>query len=295
MDKFTGLGVAMITPFAKDGSVDYDSLEKLTEHLVSNGVDYLVVMGTTGENPTILQDEQRRILDRVIETNEGRKPVVFGVGGNNTAALTDKLNSMNYDGVDAILSVSPYYNKPNQEGIYQHYNALADASKAPIIIYNVPGRTGSLIQPETTLRVAEHENIIATKEASGSMDVCMEVIRNKPEDFMVISGDDAYTLPYIGMGMKGVISVIGNAYPKTFSQMVHYALDSNMENARYLHYKLLPLMNAIFADGNPGGIKAVLKDLGIISDEFMRMPLQPVKPEVRKLISELVSTFEPVA
>ncbi len=292
MDKFKGLGVAMVTPFNKEGQVDYNALKNLTEHLISNGVDYLVVMGTTGENPTLSADEQKRILDQVISVNEKRKPIVFGVGGNNTLALAYKLSSMSFDGIDGILSVSPYYNKPNQEGIYQHYMRLADSSGAPLIIYNVPGRTGSLIQADTTLRISEHENIIATKEASGSLDVCMEILRNKSDDFMVISGDDNYTLPYISLGMSGVISVIGNAYPKSFSQMVHYALDGNMENARYLHYKLLPLMNAIFLDGNPGGIKIVLKELGI-TEEYMRMPLHPVKKEVRKLLQDLVSDFKP--
>lgn len=281
----------MVTPFKKEGAVDYDTLEKQTEHLVSNGVDYLVVMGTTGENPTLSQDEQKRILDRVLSVNEGRRPVVFGVGGNNTYGLADRLKSMSYDGIDAILSVSPYYNKPNQEGIYQHYMMLADAAKAPIITYNVPGRTGSLIQAETTLRLAEHDNIIATKEASGSLDVCMEILRNKPDDFSVISGDDNYTLPYIALGMNGVISVIGNAYPKMFSQMVHYALDGNMENARYLHYNLLPLINAIFMDGNPGGIKVVLSELGL-GGEHMRLPLQPVSIEVKSVIQKLVKDLK---
>lgn len=291
MDRFKGLGVAMVTPFKKDHSVDYEALDKLTEHLVSNGVDYLVVMGTTGENPTLSNDEQRRILDRVLSVNEGRKPVVFGLGGNHTDALVDRLKTMSFDGIDGILSVSPYYNKPNQEGIYQHYMMLADASKAPMIIYNVPGRTGSLILAETTLRIAEHDNIIATKEASGSLDVCMEILRNKPAGFEVVSGDDNYTLPYIAIGMTGVISVIGNAYPKSFSNMVHYALDGNLENARYLHYKLLPLMNAIFMDGNPGGIKVVLKELGIC-EEYMRMPLHPVKEVVRTIISKLVKEYK---
>jgi len=283
MDKFRGLGVAMVTPFKKDKSIDFEALETLTEHLVSNGTNYLVVMGTTGENPTISVSEQMDILNTVKKVNEGRKPIVLGVGGNNTRALLDRMSSVDWKGIDAILSVSPYYNKPNQEGIYQHFIKIADASEVPVIIYNVPGRTGSSISAETTLRLASHPNIIATKEASGDIEHCMAIIDNKPEGFEVISGDDSLTLPFLSVGMSGVISVIGNAYPKEFSQMVNYALEGNFENARYLHYKLLPLMTGIFMDGNPGGIKEVLKHLGIC-ETHLREPLYPVSKEVKKLL-----------
>ncbi|MGY8847720.1 MAG: 4-hydroxy-tetrahydrodipicolinate synthase, partial [Bacteroidia bacterium] len=246
MEKFKGLGVAMVTPFNADGSIDYLGLERLTNHLVDGGVNYLVVMGTTGENPTINNEEQQAILQKVKEANARRLPIVFGIGGNSTAAVVERLKSENLEGVDGILSVSPYYNKPSQEGIYQHYKAVSDATPLPVIMYNVPGRTGSLVVAETTLRIAQLPNIVCTKEASGSLDICMDVIRGAPEDFGVISGDDNYTMPYIAAGMQGVISVLGNAYPKEFSQMVNYALDGDFKNAKHLHYKLLPLMKAIF-------------------------------------------------
>lgn len=288
MDKFRGTGVAMVTPFSENFDIDFEGLKKLTEHLCSNGVQYLVVMGTTGENPTITDFEQSRILETVQEVNEKRIPVVFGIGGNNTKAVVERMKAFNYEGVDAILSASPYYNKPNQAGIVNHYTQLADASQAPIILYNVPGRTGSMMHMDTILKLSEHENIIAVKEASGNIDHCMKLIKNASDDFLVISGDDNYTLPFISIGMVGVISVVGNAYPKEFSQMVRYALDSNFENARYLHYRLLPIMNAIFDDGNPGGIKCVLNELGICGTT-MREPLYQILPEVAANIKSLVS------
>ena len=288
MDKIKGTGVAMVTPFSENFDIDFEALKRLTEHLVSNGVNYLVVMGTTGENPTITEFEQSRILETVKEVNENRIPVVFGIGGNNTNAVVSRMEQFDYDGVSAILSASPYYNKPNQAGIINHYNRLADTSKAPIILYNVPGRTGSMMQLDTILKLAEHENIVAVKEASGDIDHCMALIKNKPEDFLVLSGDDNYTLPFMSVGMSGVISVVANAYPKDFSQMVRYALDGNFENARYLHYKLLPMMNAIFEDGNPGGIKVALDELNICGTA-MREPLFPIRSEVAAKIKRLAA------
>ncbi|MFT7380103.1 MAG: 4-hydroxy-tetrahydrodipicolinate synthase [Bacteroidia bacterium] len=285
MEKFKGLGVAMVTPFNADGSIDYLGLEKLTNHLVDGGVNYLVVMGTTGENPTINNEEQQAILQKVIEINARRLPIVFGIGGNSTAAVVERLKSENLEGVDGILSVSPYYNKPSQEGIYQHYKAVSDATSLPVIMYNVPGRTGSLVSAETTLRIAQLPNIVCTKEASGSLDICMDVIRGAPEDFGVISGDDNYTMPYIAAGMQGVISVLGNAYPKEFSQMVNYALDGDFKNAKHLHYKLLPLMKAIFMDGNPGGVKYILSKMGICGNHF-RLPVVPVNKATEKALDE---------
>ena len=285
MEKFKGLGVAMVTPFNADGSIDYLGLERLTNHLVDGGVNYLVVMGTTGENPTINNEEQQAILQKVIEINARRLPIVFGIGGNSTAAVVERLKSENLEGVDGILCVSPYYNKPSQEGIYQHYKAVSDATPLPVIMYNVPGRTGSLVSAETTLRIAQLPNIVCTKEASGSLDICMDIIRGAPEDFGVISGDDNYTMPYIAAGMQGVISVLGNAYPKEFSQMVNYALDGDFKNAKHLHYKLLPLMKAIFMDGNPGGVKYALNKLGICQDEF-RLPVVPVNKTTEKSLDE---------
>lgn len=288
MDKIKGTGVAMVTPFSENFDIDFEALKRLTEHLVSNGVNYLVVMGTTGENPTITDFEQSRILETVKEVNENRIPVVFGIGGNNTNAIVNRMEQFDYDGVSAILSASPYYNKPNQAGIINHYTRLADTSKVPIILYNVPGRTGSMMQLDTILKLAEHENIVAVKEASGNIDHCMSLIKNKPEDFLVLSGDDSYTLPFMSVGMSGVISVVANAYPKDFSQMVRYALDGNFENARYLHYKLLPMMNAIFEDGNPGGIKVALNELNIC-DTAIREPLYPIRTEVAAKIKRLAA------
>jgi len=287
-DLFRGLGVAMITPFTKDLHVDYDALGAITEHIAGNGANYLVVMGTTGENPTITEDEQYSILSKVKEVNENRVPVVFGIAGNNTSAVLRRMEDFDYNGISGILSASPYYNKPNQQGIIDHYTALADTSGAPIILYNVPGRTGSMMTAETILKLAEHPNIVAVKEASGNFDHGMELVRNKPEGFLVISGDDAYTLPFISLGMDGVISVVGNAYPKLFSQMVRYALDDHFENARYLHYKLLPVINALFEDGNPGGIKALMKAMGLC-EEYMRPPLHMIGDELRQRIKGMAT------
>lgn len=284
---FNGLGVAMVTPFNKDGAVDYTGLENLTNHLVDGGVNYLVVMGTTGENPTVTLDEQVLILKKVQDVNAGRLPIVFGIGGNNTAEVINRIKSTDLGGVDGILSVSPYYNKPSQEGIYQHFKAVSTASSLPIIMYNVPGRTGSLVSPETTLRISELPNIVATKEASGSLDVCMDILKSKSEEFQVISGDDNYTLPYIAAGMTGVISVIGNAFPNEFSQMVNYALAGDLKNARHLHYKLLPMMKAIFMDGNPGGVKYALEKLGVCKNYF-RLPVVPVNDATRKAIDKAI-------
>ena len=285
MNKFRGLGVAMVTPFNADGSVDYVGLEKLTNHLVDGGVNYLVVMGTTGENPTVNGVEQQEILQKVREVNAGRLPIVFGIGGNNTADVVARLKTENLEGVDGVLSVSPYYNKPSQEGIFQHFKAVNDASPLPVIMYNVPGRTGSTMSAATTLRIANLPNIVATKEATGSLDICMDIVKEAPEDFLVISGEDGYTLPFIASGMHGVISVIGNAYPKEFSQMVNYALDGDYKNAKHLHYKLWPAMKAIFMDGNPGGVKYILSKMGICKNHF-RLPVVPVNGETEKALDE---------
>jgi 4-hydroxy-tetrahydrodipicolinate synthase len=276
MEKFKGLGVAMVTPFNANGSIDYTGLEKLTLHLIDGGVDYLVVMGTTGENPTISSVEQHQILQKVIDINAGRLPIVFGIGGNNTAAVVDRLKTENLAGVDGILSVSPYYNKPSQEGIYQHFKAVNNATPLPVIMYNVPSRTGSTVNPETTLKIAQLSNVVATKEATGSLDICMDIVTNKPDGFGVISGEDGYTMPFIAAG---------NAYPKEFSQMVHYALDGDFKKAKELHYKLLPAMKAIFMDGNPGGIKYILSRMGICGNHF-RLPVAPVNKAIENTLDE---------
>jgi 4-hydroxy-tetrahydrodipicolinate synthase len=290
MDKFRGLGVAMVTPFNIDGSIDYVGLEKLTNHLIDGGVNYLVVMGTTGENPTIDINEQQEILQKIKEVNAGRLPIVFGIGGNSTTAVVDRLKSENLAGVDGILSVSPYYNKPSQEGIYQHFKAVSDATPLPVIMYNVPGRTGSTVSVETTLRIAALPNVVATKEASGSLDICMDLVMGKPEEFGIISGEDSYTMPFIAAGMQGVISVIGNAYPTKCSQMVKAALAGDLQKAKELHYKLLPMIKAIFMDGNPGGVKYALAKMGICGNHF-RLPVVPVNAATENALDDAMNTI----
>lgn len=276
MDKFRGLGVALVTPFLDNGGVDMAGLQRLVEHNINNGTDYLVVQGTTGESATLNTEEKKSVLDFVIEINNGRKPVVLGIGGNDTASVVKALEDLNPAGIDGILSVSPYYNKPTQEGIYQHYKALNDVTKLPIILYNVPGRTSSNVQASTTLRIAkELKNIVAVKEASGNLEQIMQIIMHKPKDFLVLSGDDALTLPHIAAGGDGVISVVGNAFPKRFSAMVHAALEGDMKTARLNHYDLLEIIPLLFAEGNPAGIKRVLATLGICK-ENVRLPLVKV-------------------
>ena len=286
MKEIKGTGVALVTPFKENGEVDHIGLAKLIEHQMQGGTDFLVIMGTTGESATITSEEKLAIINTIKAANSKNLPLVLGVGGNCTRTVCNALRDTNFDGFTAILSVSPYYNKPNQEGIFQHYTAVANVSPLPIILYNVPGRTGSNISAETTLRLAQHPNICATKEASANWEQVMEIIQNKPEGFVVLSGDDNYTLPFISLGMDGVISVICNAYPKEFSTMVHSALENNFDNARKEHYKLLKQMNLIFADGNPGGIKVVLNEMGICENE-VRMPLNVVNEEVEKQLRSI--------
>ncbi len=275
-NKFKGLGVALVTPFQENGLVDFSGLQRLLEHQINGKTDYLVVQGTTGETPTLTAEEKRSVLDFVLEINNKRLPVVLGVGGNNTQALVETLETFDFTGVDAILSASPNYNKPTQEGIYQHYKLLAAHSPLPIILYNVPGRTSSNMAPETTLRLArEFKNIIAVKEASGNMEQIMRLIKDKPEDFLVISGDDGITLPMIASGGDGLISVIGNAFPGEYSEMVRAALDGDLVTARALHYKLFDYLHYLFVEGNPAGVKEVLKYMNICSNN-VRLPLTPV-------------------
>ena len=291
MNKFRGTGVAIITPFNADKSVDYKALERLVEHLISNGIDYLVVQGTTGESVTLSKEEKKEILAFIINLNKNRLPIVLGIGGNCTASVVATLKTNELEGVSAILSVSPYYNKPTQEGIYQHYKAISEASNLPIILYNVPGRTGSNILPATTLRLAnDFKNIIAIKEASGNIEQCMEIIKNKPKEFLVISGDDALTLPIIASGGDGVISVLANAFPKGFSAMVAAALTGNFELAKKIHYQYFELIHYLFVDGNPAGIKATLKLLNITSDT-VRLPLVNVGEQTYHKIKALIATY----
>lgn len=289
MKAFEGVGVAMITPFDAKGEVDYNSLETLTNHLINDGADYLVVQGTTGESVTLTTEEKRKVLHKVIEVNNGKIPVVLGIGGNNTALVVEQMKSANLEGVSAILSASPYYNKPTQEGIYQHYKALSENSPLPIILYNVPGRTASNMTARTTLRLAnDFENIIGIKEASADMDQVMQIIKHKPDDFMLISGEDALTMPIVCCGGIGVISVVGNAFPGRFSEMVKAAAKGDLETARNIHYQLLDFISLLFAEGNPGGIKAALKAMNIC-DDHLRLPLVPVSEELASSIRQTVN------
>lgn len=275
--KFTGTGVAIITPFNTDKSVDYKSLEQLVNFQIDNGVDYLVVLGTTGEAATLTKLEKLKVIELVCKTNAKRVPIVIGFGGNNTSQIIEQINEFdNFSEIDAILSVAPYYNKPSQEGIFQHYKLIAEASPVPIIIYNVPGRTSVNINADTVIRIANKiENVIAIKEASGDMQQIMQIIKNKPADFMLISGDDALTFPMIQLGASGVISVIGNAFPKEFSEMVRNALSGINKKALASHYLLYDIIQNIFTEGNPAGIKAILHQKSLIKNE-LRLPLTPV-------------------
>lgn len=291
--KLKGTGVALVTPFKNDNSIDFDGLKKLVNHMIDNGVDYLVIMGTTGESPTISKQEKQSVLEAIRTENNGRLPLVLGIGGNHTLEVAEAMKFQDLDGISAILSVSPYYNKPNQQGIIRHYTHLADVATLPIILYNVPGRTGSNISTETTLKLAEHPNILGTKEASGNFTQCMDILKNRPENFSVISGDDALTLPFLSLGMDGVISVIANAYPKAFSDMVRLGLDNKFKEALPLHNQLLDAMNLIFADGSPGGIKVILEAMNICGTT-VRMPLNDVSATVRQALLDTMKAVQSV-
>lgn len=287
-----GTGIAMVTPFLDNGAIDFQGLKKLTRHLIDGGVEYLVVMGTTGENVTVTSEEKRQILDAVLAENNGALPVVYGLGGNNTSDLAKEMQSMNIQGVSAFLSVSPYYNKPTQEGIYQHYATLAQSSPLPIILYNVPGRTGSNMAASTTLRLAhDFKNIMAIKEASGNLEQVMEIIQGRPEGFLVISGDDNLTFPMLALGGDGVISVSGQAFPKLFSDMVRSGLQGDFVQARDAHYKMFHFTQLLFAEGNPGGIKVSLEALGVCG-ATMRQPLWPVSSDLRAKLIAVVKKIQ---
>lgn len=272
-----GMGVALITPFHKDKSIDFDSLARLLEYQIHSGIDFLVVLGTTAETATLSPEEQAQVRRFVAERVHGRVPLVLGLGGNNTMAIVKAAQTLDLSDFSAILSVVPYYNKPSQEGIYQHYKAIATASPLPVILYNVPGRTGVNMAPETCLRLArEFENIIGVKEASGNISQMDEIIKNKPDDFMVISGDDGITFPLITLGAVGVISVIGNAFPREFSRMVRLALEGDFDHAREIHHRFTELFSLLFVDGNPAGVKCLLNAMGFIENE-LRLPLVPTR------------------
>lgn len=274
-NKLMGMGIALITPFKKDGSVDFDALERLVDYQIENGTDYLVILGTTAETPTLTEEEKDEIARVVIAKTNKRLPIVMGIGGNNTRTVVEKIKSTDLSQVDAVLSVVPYYNKPSQEGIYQHYKAIAQATSTPIVLYNVPGRTGVNMKAETILRLAnEFPNIVGIKEASGNFAQIDEIIKNKPNHFMVISGDDGITFPLITLGAVGVISVIGNAFPREFSRMVRLAMRGDLAGAREIHYRFTELMELLFVDGNPAGVKSMLSMMGFIENE-LRLPLVP--------------------
>ncbi|HPW66568.1 MAG TPA: 4-hydroxy-tetrahydrodipicolinate synthase [Salinivirgaceae bacterium] len=286
-----GLGTALITPFRKDGSIDFKSLSTLVENQISSGVDYLVALGTTSESPTLSKEEKKAVVNLILEVNDNRKPVIVGAGGYNTQTVIDDIKSIPKE-IWGILSVTPYYNKPSQKGLYNHYKQIAQSTDKPIILYNVPGRTSVNLLPATTLELAnDFKNIVAIKEASGIMTQIMEVIRQRPKGFQVISGDDAIAYPLIAAGANGVISVIGNAYPKQFADMAHYLLDGKFEEAKAIHYKLLPLIMAIFEDGNPSGIKQAMYSMGLINN-ILRSPLVPVAKPTAQKINALVDSLK---
>ena len=283
-----GMGVALITPFKEDESVDYEALGKLVDYQVQNGTDYLVVLGTTAETPTLTEEEKKNIISLVVTRVRGRIPIVLGVGGNCTRSVVEKLKTDNFEGIDAILSVVPYYNKPSQEGIYQHYKAIANATHLPIVLYNVPGRTGVNMTAETTLRIArEFDNVIAVKEASGNITQMDDIIKNKPARFNVISGDDGITFPLMILGAVGVISVIGNAFPREFSRMVRLALAGDYDSARTIHHSFTELFSLLFVDGNPAGAKSMLNMMGFIENK-LRLPLVPTRIVTYEKIREVL-------
>lgn len=280
MQSLIGTGVALVTPFKKDFSVDIDSLKAIVNFQIDNGIDYLVVLGTTAENATLSKAEKELVIKTIVDANKGRLPLVLGVGSNNTAEVIEELKSGNFSDFVAILSVSPYYNKPTQEGIYQHFKAIAEASPIPVILYNVPGRTSSNMLPETIIRLAnDFKNIIAVKEASGDIVQAMKLIQDKPKDFLVISGDDMITLPMILAGGAGVISVIAEGFPKQFTEMVHLGLNKKVDEAYKIHYLLADSIDMIFEQGNPAGIKEVFKSLGL-SENTVRLPLVNVNEDL---------------
>lgn len=286
-----GMGVALVTPFKQDKKIDFPALSRVVEHVISNNADFLVVLGTTGETPALSEDEKKNISNFIREINCDRVPLVLGVGGNNTAAIVRQLREDDFSGYCAILSVVPAYNKPSQEGIYCHFKAIAEASPLPVILYNVPGRTGVNMTADTTLRIArEVPNIAGIKEASGNISQIERIIRESPDDFMVISGDDGFTYPLMTLGAQGVISVLGNAYPKEFSEMVHLCLEGNYIEAVDIHHKFREIIRLLFADGNPAGVKCVMHDMGLIDNE-LRLPLVPVSAstadEILKWVNRL--------
>ncbi len=290
-NKFKGMGVALITPFKTDGSIDWDALVKLVEYQIAGGIDFLCIMGTTAETVTLTAEEKRQLKKMLVERVAGRVPLLMGCGGNNTAAVVQELKESDWTGIDGVLSVCPMYNKPSQEGLYQHFATIAKASPLPVVLYNVPGRTGVNMTAETTVRLAqEFDNIVAIKEASGNFTQIDDIIKNKPDHFDVISGDDGITFPLITLGAVGVISVIGNAMPAEFSRMVRLALRGEYESARRIHYKFTELFKLLFVDGNPAGVKAMLHAMGMIENQ-LRLPLVPTRLTTMEQISQVLNSL----
>ena len=288
MQSLIGTGVALVTPFKKDFSVDVEALKRIVNYQIDNGINYLVVLGTTGEPATLKKEEKELVIKTVIETNNGRLPLVLGVGGNNTAEVVEELQTRDFTGFSAVLSVSPYYNKPTQEGIYQHFKAIAEVSPLPVILYNVTGRTGSNVLPSTVIRLAnDFKNIVAIKEAAGDIVQAMKLIQLKPKDFLVISGDDMVTLPMVLAGGSGVISVIAEGFPKQFSEMVRLGLERKVDEAYKIHYEIADSIDMIFEQGNPGGVKEIFKSLGL-SENTVRLPLVNVNEDLANRLDEFV-------
>jgi len=289
---FKGLGIALITPFLEDGSVDYKSLIRLVEYQLDNGADFFCILATTGETPTLTAEEKQKIKDLVVDLVGGRVPILVGCGGYNTAEIVQELKTRDFRGVDGILSVCPYYNKPSQEGLYQHFKAIAAATSLPVVLYNVPGRTGVNMKAETTVRLARDcQNIVAIKEASGNLEQVDEIIKNKPKDFDVISGDDALTFPMISCGAVGVISVIGNALPREFSKMIRLQMKGEYDGARKIHHRFIDLFSLLFVDGNPAGVKAMLHEMGYIQN-VLRLPLVPTRISTLQRMSEIMKELK---
>lgn len=289
---FKGLGIALITPFMQDGEVDYKALTRLVDYQIQNGADFLCILATTGETPCLSTDEKHKIKELVVDRVRGRLPILMGCGGNNTRAVVEELCSTDLRGIDGILSVCPYYNKPSQEGLYQHFRTIAEASPVPVVLYNVPGRTGINLKPETTVRLAQDcENIIAIKEASGSLEQVDEIIKNKPDRFDVISGDDALTFSMVASGAAGSISVIGNALPKEVSRMIRLEFKGEYEAARIIHHRFTELYSLLFVDGNPAGVKALLHEMGFI-ENVLRLPLVPTRITTLQKMTEILKTLK---
>lgn len=289
---FKGLGIALVTPFTVSGEVDYKAIQRLVEYQIQNGADFLCILATTGETPCLSAEEKNNIKKLVIETNRGRLPILMGCGGNNTRAVVEELKTSDWTGIDGVLSVCPFYNKPSQEGLYQHFKAIAEASPLPVVLYNVPGRTGINMKSDTTVRLARDcDNIVAIKEASGSLEQVDEIIKNKPERFDVISGDDALTFSMVASGAAGSISVIGNAMPKEVSRMIRLEFRGEYESARTIHHRFTELYSLLFVDGNPAGVKALLHEMGFI-ENVLRLPLVPTRITTLQKMTEILKTLK---